>query len=151
MTAEIPPQLRKLVDQAAKAEKDGQKAVEHLLEKADSVRTFTHKGLTLHFRKLPLPDALRIQGKMPKCVIADAGEESQDIDLTPEETWQYLDAITEALAISNVDGYSKEQFGRMTPPEYPEDFLGAAYHFVLRMNMMTKKQLDDVGFFRGQP
>ena len=129
--------------------------------------------------KLPFPEFLRIIAKLPakllnlppcptcegKGVINDPavkvprqcekcegdGVYMPDDYLTPEETAQVWSVWCEALSVANPDGLTPEQIGRMTPPEYPEDFLAVAFRHLLRMNQATSQDVAKIGFFRGKP
>lgn len=159
MSSRIPAPIQDLLKRAQKAAKEGHESQRTLMEKVDAVRTYTYAGsekkdfpeLKFGFHKLELPDALRIMAKLPERVQSDPGQEAHDVELSLSEYSEYMEACCEALALASDDGITAEQFGRMTPPEFPSDLLGDAFHFVMVQSQMTKKQIEDLEFFRGKP
>jgi hypothetical protein len=134
---------------------------------------------SLKLVKLPFPDFLRILAKVPEKLInlppcpscngegtitdpavkvprqcekcGGEGEYIPDDYLTPDEIAQVWAVWCEALSAANPDGLTPEQIGRMTPPEYPEDFLAIAFRHLLRMNLASAKDVARIQFFRGKP
>jgi hypothetical protein len=161
----IPEPLQKLLRIKESSEKDSHASQQVLMEKANTVRTFQESGFSLRLRKLPIAQAMRMIARIPdpslmcetckgakllnekKCETCK-GEGVTLRELTVEEEALTIECYCEALSAASVDGFTPEQIGRMSPPEFPLDWIGKAFVFLLKMNQLTQKQLDSLEFFR---
>jgi hypothetical protein len=166
-------QIKDISAKASDAKKAGAQIQQELFEQANKVRVFEYKNCSLKLVKLPLASFLRILAKVPEKImnpppcdacqgIGKVGEKRcskcngdgvflEDNALTPEERAQCVEVFCEALSAANPDGLTPEEIGRMTPPEFPEDFLGTAFRHLLLMNQATQQQIQKIGFFRRKP
>lgn len=176
-----PEELAQIRDLSAKAAVDKKLGAEtqRKLTEATKVKLFEYRGFTLKLIKLPFPVFLRFIPRIPEILMnpppcPDCEGEGRIVDpaakaprpcekclgegvylpddaLTPQELADLIEVMCEALSAASADGLTPEQIGRMTPPEFPEDFIGVAFKHLLLMNSATKKQLQQVNFFRGKP
>ena len=132
-----PERVKALLQSYERFQPDVDKARHILLADADEIFTFkSSTGKTAHFARLSYSDAVRlILAKMPKI--------SEGQQPTPEEIAAIFDVACEALALTNLEQISAEQFKRIG-----KVFVDEASVFLWPKWGLAPEVADDLEFFR---
>jgi hypothetical protein len=172
-TAKELAEIKEIQGKVTLSKKDGAEIQQRLFVQANKARLFEYKGFTLKLVKLPVAPFMRILAKIPEKLLnpppcepcqgtGKIGEKKCEqcngdgvyldpATLTPEEQAQCVDVFCEGLSAASADHLSPDEIGRMSPPEFPEEFLGEAFRHLLLMNQATQPQIQKIGFFRRKP